>query len=192
LLAWFADTTNGITDFFAMVGHFDEVRANKLCAGSTCVDEQQLAAILAGTAAGAATTVGGNAGAPAASPATGDADVSLTLNGNNPVVWQLDAAWQDNLGALFTHDSQSETIYSTSTVDTTQSGTTTIDYWALVPSTRQWLHTTRDVVIEDAANDNTAPAHADEEATAAPEPAPELEAANDNAPTEQLSTAVNE
>jgi hypothetical protein len=42
----------------------------------------------------------------------------------------------------------------------------TIDYWAQVPSTQQWLHTTRDVVVSAAANDNTP-----------------TEAANDNDPT---------
>jgi hypothetical protein len=60
-----------------------------------------------------------------------------------------------NLGALFTHDGQSETIYSTSTVDTPATGTTTIDYWAQVPGA-EWLHVTRDVVVEGAANDNQA------------------------------------
>jgi hypothetical protein len=61
-----------------------------------------------------------------------------------------------NLGALFTHDGNSETIYSTSTVDKTEPGTTTLDYWAVVPaqagvpSTQQWLHATRTVLVEAA------------------------------------------
>ena len=63
--------------------------------------------------------------------------------------------WQDNLGALFTHDGIAETIYSTSTVDVAQSGTTTIDCWAQAPGA-QWLHTTRDIVIASPANDNEA------------------------------------
>jgi hypothetical protein len=41
-------------------------------------------------------------------------------------------------------------------VDTTQAGTTTISYWALVPSSQQYLHTTRDVVIPAPDNNNTA------------------------------------
>jgi hypothetical protein len=81
--------------------------------------------------------------------------------------------WQDNLGALFTHNGQSETIYSTSTIDTTQSGTTTIDYWAVIPDTERVLHATRDVVVQAAANDNPPPA------------------ANDNDPA-ALSPAANE
>jgi hypothetical protein len=40
---------------------------------------------------------------------------TLTLNGNNPAEWQLNTPWNDNLGALFSHDGQSERIYSTTT-----------------------------------------------------------------------------
>ena len=40
---------------------------------------------------------------------------------------------QQFLDALFTLEGQSETVYSTSTVDTAQAGTTTIDY-AVVPA----------------------------------------------------------
>jgi hypothetical protein len=99
-------------------------------------------------AAGASTAKGGSSGAPAASPASGDGastpstaaetvqndgnSATLTLNGNNPATWPLGASLNDNLGALFTHDGISETIYSTSTVDTTIASTTTIDYWAVV------------------------------------------------------------
>ena len=98
-----------------------------------------------------------------------DGPATLTLNGNNPVDWQATTPWQDNLGALFTHAGQSETIYSTTTVDVTAAGTTTLDYWALVPSTQQYLHTTRAVVIP-------APANAPVIATTTPQ------AANDNPP----------
>jgi hypothetical protein len=108
-------------------------------------------------AAGAATTVGGIVGAPAAPPASGDADPTLTLNGNNPVAWQEGTPWQDNLGALFTYDGISETIYSTSTIDLSVSGTSTVDYWAVVPWSQQVLHATRAVVVEGAANDSLSP-----------------------------------
>jgi hypothetical protein len=69
--------------------------------------------------------------------------VRCILNGNNPAQWQLNTPWNDNLGALFTHDGQSVTIYSTSTVDATASGTSSIDYSAAIPSSQQWLHSTR-------------------------------------------------
>jgi hypothetical protein len=91
---------------------------------------------------------------------------------NNPATWPLNQVWNDNLGALFTHDGQSETIYSTTTDDTTISGTTTLDYWAVIPSSQQILHATRDVFIEGAANDNLSPA------------------ANDNQPTSTAATST--
>jgi hypothetical protein len=41
-------------------------------------------------------------------------------------------------------------------VDVTAAGTTTLDYWAVIPSSQHVFHATRDVVIEAATNDNTA------------------------------------
>jgi hypothetical protein len=152
----------------------DTVTANqKICLGSRCMTAKQFNHLLdMEAAAGAATTEGGSAGAPGGSPASGDADATLTVNGNNPVVWQLNTVWQDNLGALFTHIGQSETIYSTSTIDVTTAGTTTIDYWAVIPTTQQFLHATRDIVILAPANNNAA--------TSTPP------AADDNSPPEAL------
>jgi hypothetical protein len=54
------------------------------------------------------------------------------VNGNNPIQWEANKLWQDNLGALFTHAGHSETIYSTTTVGVSTAGTTTIDYWAVI------------------------------------------------------------
>jgi hypothetical protein len=166
LIAWFANASNGIGQFFADVGNF-----HKICLsdsnGTSCYTRSQLDAAVA--AAGATTAGPGTAGAPAAPPASGDASAtssstsaSLKVNGNNPVVWPLNSVWQDNLGALFTHDGQSETIYSTSTVDVSVSGTSAVDYWAVIPSSQQTLHATREVVIEGAANDNPPPAANDD------------------------------
>jgi hypothetical protein len=44
LRQWFADATNGITDFFA-----GRVRTNELCIGSTCLNESQIQQILQST-----------------------------------------------------------------------------------------------------------------------------------------------
>jgi hypothetical protein len=137
LIAWLADSANGITKLFAK-----EVHTEKLCVGNTCVSEEQFLALVSG-AGSADAQQGGEADT---TPATSSAS-TLTLNGNNPQIWQLNTSWQDNLGALFVYDNSSETIYSTSTVDSTLSGTTTIDYWAQVPSSGAWLHAARDVVI---------------------------------------------
>jgi hypothetical protein len=42
LTHWFADATNGITDFFAKIGHFDEVCAKNSDGTETSVDGDQL------------------------------------------------------------------------------------------------------------------------------------------------------
>jgi hypothetical protein len=135
-------------------------------------------------AAAGAPAIGGTNGAPASQPAptaevnadtaTSTTPASLKVNGNSPAQWPLGAAWNDNLGALFTHGGQSETVYSTSTIDTSVAGTSTVDYWAEVPSTEHWLHTTRNVVV-------SAPT------TAAP-----IKTANDNAPLTPLSATGTE
>ena len=40
-----ADTTNGITDFFAKIGHFDEVCAKNSDGTETCMDGNQLSGV---------------------------------------------------------------------------------------------------------------------------------------------------
>ena len=160
MIGWLGNSANGITDFVARRGHFSD----ELCVGDTCVTPAQFKAMVAASAASATSNalgqaVSGSSASPTSnlSPST---SATLTLNGNNPVGWTLGAAWQDNLGALFTHPSTgsgqaagSETIYSTTTVNTTITGTTTLDYWATyypdpnATSSAQYLHTTREVVV---------------------------------------------
>ena len=131
---WFASASNGITDLFASRGHFND----ELCVGNTCVTPAQFQALVAASA-----TPAPNSPATTTTPSS----ASLTLNGNSPAQWPLNTTWQDNLGVLFAHDGISEIIYSTSTIDTSVSGTTTIEYWAQVPTSQEWLKATRDVVI---------------------------------------------
>jgi hypothetical protein len=158
LIAWLGNAANGIQKIVA-----DTFSGRQICLtdanGTTCYTRSELDAAVA--AAGAATAVGSTAGASAALPASGDASTTssttsatLAVNGNNPVPWQKGQPWQDNLGALFTHEGIAETIYSTSTVEVSTAGTTTIDYWAVVPSSQQWLHATREAVVPAPANDN--------------------------------------
>jgi endosialidase-like protein/single cache domain-containing protein len=129
LIAWLGSATNGLARV-----HTHELCTTKSDGTEVCASGDQLAALLAGAGAGAP-NAGSSGGAPAGEPTQGDASVDtggstttdtnfLTFNGNNPAEWQLNQPWQDNLGALFTHDGQSETTYSTSTADTTQPGTT--------------------------------------------------------------------
>jgi putative peptidoglycan binding protein len=126
LIAWLGDAQNGIDQFFANVGNFHTVNTNQLCVGATCVTPAQFQAMVA--AAGAQTVGPVTTGAPSGSSARGVAGAdttssttpeSLKVNGNNPAQWPLNQVWNDNLGALFTHTGQSETVYSTTTVDTT-------------------------------------------------------------------------
>jgi endosialidase-like protein len=192
LIAWLGSATNGLARV-----HTHELCTTKSDGTEVCASGDQLAALLAGAGAGAP-NAGSSGGAPAGEPTQGDASVDtggstttdtnfLTFNGNNPAEWQLNQPWQDNLGALFTHDGQSETTYSTSTADTTQPGTTAIDYWAQV-SNAEWLHTTRAVVvISPTANDNaatasTTPVAANDNPPAPADASTTPAAANDNAP----------
>ena len=155
ITAWLAAATNGIQDFYAGVVHATTGRfSNELCVGTTCVDQSQLAALLALVASSTPQASGGSAANDNAPQAT------LTVNGNDPAQLNVGESFAD-LGALFTHDSLLETVTSTSTVDTTKAGTTTLDYWAVVPSTQAWLHATRAVVVSapdtGAAKDNPPP-----------------------------------
>ena len=155
LIAWLGSATNGIANFFAGNIH----ATNELCVGDTCVTPQQFQAMVAASAASSGNSQPTTPPSPARTSTA--AGPSLVLNGNDPATWTLNTAWQDNLGALFTYSATTtgpvtSTIYSTSTIDTTQPGTTTIDYWAQVPN-GDWLHTTRDVVIQAAANNNPPP-----------------------------------
>ncbi len=66
LTQWLADATNGIGEVFARVFRAKDA----LCINDTCVNEDQLKAMLSASAAGAATTgPGGSAGAPGGSSA---------------------------------------------------------------------------------------------------------------------------
>ena len=85
--------------------------------------------------------------------------MTLTLNGNPTSTLPIGAVFID-LGAALTRDGQTETITSTTTLDTSVAGTTTLDYWAHVISPDAWLHASRAVIITSpplitpAANDN--------------------------------------
>ena len=194
LIAWLADAQNGIDKIFtheliatnvyadhgnfreltasttnSNIGNFQTANAQKLCLGSRCMTAEQFNHLLDMEAAAAASQSSppppaNDNGSPSSLPGQSP-QATLTINGNNPATWSLNQAWHDNLGALFTHDGQSETVYSTSTVDVATVGTTTLDYWAVIPSTQQVLHATRDVVIQGGANDNTSAATSDASTT---------------------------
>ena len=59
LIAWFADAANGIGDFFARRGIFEEVCV-KDANGRTCLNRSQVDALLSGSAAAGASVLGGS------------------------------------------------------------------------------------------------------------------------------------
>ena len=68
---WLADAQNGITDFFARRGIFEELCV-KDANGQTCLTRSQVDAMLSASAAAGAPTEEDGRGAPASSPASGD------------------------------------------------------------------------------------------------------------------------
>lgn len=187
LIAWLGDASNGITDLFATHIHATaDVTAPRFCVADgpadlspLCLTKPQLAALLSqvGAAANPNSMTSGSTSqlTETGNQLTQNGTATLTLNGNDPITWPLNAPWQDNLGALFTHDGTSETVYSTSTIDTSIAGTTTIDYWATwypdpsATTSAQALHTARQVVIEAPAHDT--PLAVSEASTATSTPA---------------------
>ena len=153
LRAWLADAGNGITEFFANRVHTKELCVAKSDGSDVCITGDQLASLLADQSAASAAGWAPSGATDGAHPAA-TSSATLVVNGNDPLTWPLDTPWADNLGALFSHGGASETIYSTSTVDTLVAGTTTIDYratWYPDPtaSTTETLHATRDVIVYD-------------------------------------------
>ncbi|MFZ2523618.1 MAG: tail fiber domain-containing protein, partial [Minisyncoccia bacterium] len=110
LIAWFADTANGIVKFFAK-----EVKTEKLCVSDgteeTCLTKAQLDALLA-NASGNGNGSGGNGGGNGGGGGTGgngggnsnNTDTTLpviTILGNNPATLDLGTSYVD-LGATVT------------------------------------------------------------------------------------------
>ncbi|MGD0762464.1 MAG: immunoglobulin-like domain-containing protein [Roseiarcus sp.] len=187
LVQWFASAANGIGDFFAAVGNFDQVNvANQLCVGTTCVTPAQFQAMVAAaiqsTTRGGTSSAGGSA--TASSSATSNATDSppvIQINGDNPAMVQVGASYSDlgatitgpqadlNLGiATFVNGAPMNPVQ----IDTSAAATDTIDY-VVTDSQGLTSTSTRTVIILPAqaaqpANDNqasTTPANDNEAAT---------------------------
>ena len=177
LVAWLASAENGIGDFFARVGHFNEADVGKLCTKKSdgtevCASGDQLAAILAGTNAGAPEV--GAAGAPENPPmgstgaATSTTSVvnnppTLVVNGNDPATVSVDDTYVD-LGATITGPQADLNLGLTTLLDGATTTELTLD--TSVPGTHKIEYTVTDpegltgsatrTVIVSAANDNQA------------------------------------
>jgi hypothetical protein len=159
LIAWLGSATNGIGDLYAAVVHAHQVEADELCAGTVCVNQQQLATILAAanqSASAAASPLSSASAAPDTPPV-------IAINGDNPATIQVGASYTDlgatitgpqadlNLGiATFVNGAPTNPVQ----IDTSAAATDTIDY-VVTDSQGLTSTSTRTAVIE-AANDNHA------------------------------------
>lgn len=152
LVAWLGNASNGIGHLFA-----GEVDTQKLCVGTSCIDQQQLAAILAsqGRAAGQGS---GSGDQGTSSP---DTPPVIQINGANPATIQVGAAYND-LGATIT-DPRADLNLGIQTflngvpmspiqIDTSAAATDTIDY-VVTDSQGLAATSTRTVIIEPAPAD---------------------------------------
>jgi trimeric autotransporter adhesin len=139
LVAWLGDAGNGIGDFFARVGHFNETDTQKLCVGSTCLTEDQLKALLA--------TAGQQPGALSTPLLTGTSTATSTppvikIDGDNPAYIHVNDTYVDlgatitgpqvdlNLGIQASVDGASSTPIADIRIDTSKPNTHTITYKA--------------------------------------------------------------
>ena len=172
LIAWLGNAQNGIGDLFAENLHAQ----TEICINSTCVNQQQLAALLsvksAGGEAGSTESVSSQAdsnsppgssvsatsSAPNSSPgpAASGTPPQIQINGDNPAVIQVGAAYSD-LGATIAGPSQDLNLgirtflngsaMSPVVLDTSAAATDTISY-VVTDQNGLTATTTRTVIVE--------------------------------------------
>jgi Chaperone of endosialidase/Domain of unknown function (DUF5011) len=161
LIAWLGNASNGITDLYATIIHASTGNfSNEICIGSTCINQQKLAAVLA-----AANQSGSSQTSPP-SPSNGTAASSSTdssatppvlqVNGDNPAIIHVGDTYTD-LGAQITAPTADLNLGITTYVngtpmnpiqlDTTQAATDTIAY-VVTDSQGLTSTTTRTVIIQ--------------------------------------------
>jgi len=149
LIAWLANANNGIGKILA-----GEVDTQKLCVGSTCINQQQLTALLASQNAGSSGQGSDSSGVSATS--TPDTPPVIQINGDNPAIVQVSATYND-LGATITGPQADlnlgiETylngaLTSPVQLDTSQPATDTIDY-VVTDGEGNTATSTRTVIIQ--------------------------------------------
>jgi endosialidase-like protein/surface protein with Ig-like domain len=175
-------TTQVIT---AVTGNFQQINANELCVGSTCVTPAQFQAMVAATSVPQSSEQG--TGGTASTASSGNTQATDTppviqINGDNPAIIQVGTIYND-LGATITGPQQdlnlgiktylNGTLTSNIVINTTQVATDTIEY---VATDQSGLTSTssRTVIIQAPANNN--------QATSTP--------ANDNSPPPATTTSA--
>ena len=182
LIAFLGSASNGIGDFFAHVGHFDETDTGKLCINSgtnqTCITQQQLAALLSQSAgSGLPTSVTSSGGSQVTNSAnTGNANSTppvIAINGENPATITVGSTYAD-LGATITAPQADVNLSLTVVVDNATSTDGSVQIDTSTPGTHTILYTvtdpsgltgsaTRTVIVSapqqtpPPANDNTTP-----------------------------------
>lgn len=147
LVAWLGDTGNGIEKLFA-----HEIHGDILCAGATCVNEEQLAALLAGAASAAS---GPSSASPSGDVASSTAPV-VELYGNATSTVPLGTIYLDlgahiispasdtNLGIAIVLDGATTTAVA---IDTSAPGQHTILYTVTSPTTGLTGSAMRTVIV---------------------------------------------
>ncbi len=149
----------------------DEIDVQRLCIGSTCVTEDQLKSVLAGTNV----VSGSTPPSSSSSSATTTPDTTppvITLNGDNPATIQVGDSYAD-LGATVTDSVDKNlglkyflngALVSNITVDTSAAATDTIDYVA-TDNAGNTATSTRTVIIDAPSFSIQSPPPADTTAT---------------------------
>jgi hypothetical protein len=133
LIAWLGNASNGIGDLFANNLHAQ----NEVCISSTCMNQQQLAALLAGASPSQSSGQGSSSTSRSAASTTPDTPPIIQINGDNPAIIQVGNAYND-LGATITGPTADLNLGITTYVngietnpiqiDTSAAATDTIDY----------------------------------------------------------------
>ena len=159
LIAWLGNAANGIHDLYATIFHGQELCLTNSGGTQTCINQQQLAAVLA--------VANQSASAPASPPpstsSATDTPPVIAVNGANPAVIQVGASYSD-LGATITGP-QADLNLGIKTfvnnqpmtpvlIDTSAAATDTIDY--VLTNQNGFTSTSTRTVIIQAANDNQA------------------------------------
>jgi hypothetical protein len=161
LIAWLGNASNGINDLFAKNISADNLNAqNQLCIGSTCINQQQLAAVLAVIGQTSSPSGQGSGSSGASATSTPDTPPVIQINGNNPATIMVGDTYSD-LGATITAPAADLNLGITTflngalesqiVIDTSQVATDTIQY---VATDQYGLTATsaRTVIVQPATN----------------------------------------
>jgi hypothetical protein len=164
LIAWLGNASNGIQDVFANNLHAQ----NEICISSTCIDQQQLAALLASQGGGSSGQGSESDGSGDQATSTSDTPPIIQINGDNPAIVQVGATYND-LGATITGPQQdlnlgistylNGVLVSPIQIDTGSAATDTIDY-VVTDGEGNTATSTRMVIVQPAAADSATSAGA--------------------------------